>query len=126
MSRRPRYESIELVLKNVPPVPAVVRYYDDFSESYSQVMNADSSDQWTIFFDSRRATLDFRLFDPEFRGLIKAWCSVLLAHLSPVSTEYYFARISAVPITQRPEESDTRPAAPRPMADTSPRIRSDP
>jgi integrase len=100
MNLQPQHESIKSVLTNVPPVPAVVRYYDDFSDSYSQVADACSSDQWTLSFDGRRAILDFRVFDLEFRGLIKAWCSVLLAQLSPVSAEYYLARISTVPIGQ--------------------------
>jgi integrase len=100
MSLLPQRESIESILTNVPLIPAVIRYYDDFSDSYSQVDDASSSDQWTISFDGRRATLDFRVFDLEFRGLIKAWCSLLLAHLSPVTTEYYLARISTVPVSR--------------------------
>lgn len=100
MNPRPEHRLIESVLTNVPPVPLVVRYYDDFSDSYSQVTNASSSDQWSISFDGRSTVLDFLMFDVELRRLIQAWCSVLLADLSPVSAEYYMARISAIPSAQ--------------------------
>ncbi len=63
MNARSRLESVEALLRNAPPVPAVVLYYDDFSDSYGQVTHASASDHWTISFDGRNATLDFGRFD---------------------------------------------------------------
>jgi hypothetical protein len=90
-------KSLEATLTNIPPAPAVVRYYDDFSDSYCEVTHADTSDRWQLSFDGRYASLDFLNIDVNLRELIKVWCSAILARLSPVSTNYYFHRISSLP-----------------------------
>jgi hypothetical protein len=97
MKPRQQHKSLEAILTNIPPVPAVVRYYDDFSDSYGEVTHAGTSDRWQLSFDGRCASLDFLNIDVTLRDLIKVWCSAILAHLSPVSTEYYFNRISSLP-----------------------------
>jgi integrase len=90
-------KSLEALWKNIPQVPEVVRYYDDFSDSYGEVKHAGTSDRWQLFFNGRFATLDFLNIDVNLRDLIKVWCSDILARLSPVSTEYYFRGISSLP-----------------------------
>jgi len=97
MKARQQHKSVEAILTNIPPVPAVVRYYDDFSDSYGEVTHAATSDQWQLSFDGRCASLDFLNIDVTLRDLIKVWCSATLARLSPLSTEYYFGRISSLP-----------------------------
>jgi integrase len=97
MKPRQQHKSLEAILTNIPPVPAVVRYYDDFSDSYGEVTHAGTSDRWQLSFDGRCASLDFLNIDVTLRDLIKVWCCAILAHLSPVSTEYYFNGISSLP-----------------------------
>lgn len=97
MKAREQRKSLEAILTNVPPAPAVVRYYDDFSNSYCEMTHAGASDQWQLSFDGRYVSLDFLNIDVHLRDLIKVWCSAILARLSPVSTEYYFRRVSLLP-----------------------------
>lgn len=91
-------EVIPEPLANLPPLPAVIRYYDNFSDSYAQVAAPDQSDQWNIRFDGRNVTLDFEKFDVRIRSVVKSWCATSLSSLSPVTAEYYFSRLAAVPI----------------------------
>ncbi len=97
MKARQQRKSLEAILTNIPPAPAVVHYYDDFSDSYGEVTHAGTSDRWQLSFDGRCVSLDFLDIDVNLRDLIKVWCSAILAHLSPISTEYYFHRISSLP-----------------------------
>jgi len=91
-------ESLQACLVNLPPLPAIVRYYDDFSDSYAEVIAPDNSDQWILSFDGRRTTLDFLSLDVEIRRIAKCWCAALLSRLSPVTAEFYFFRLAAIPI----------------------------
>ena len=85
-------------LANIPPLPEVVRYYDDFSDTYVHVADPRHSDPWPISFDGRSAVLDFHSFDIQIRPLVKVWCATQLSRLSPVTAEYYFCRLREVPI----------------------------
>ncbi|WP_162537850.1 site-specific integrase [Granulicella sp. WH15] len=87
-------------LANIPPLPASIGYYDGFSDSYGQITEPNRSDQWPVSFDGRDVTLDFSVFDTQVRQLMKSWCALLLSRLSPVTAEYYFYRLSTVPIDQ--------------------------
>jgi hypothetical protein len=82
--------AFEAILKNVPPIPAQVRYYDEFFDAYSELTQASISDQWTLSFDGRRATLDFSKFDVMIRTIVKSWCSAMLAVHSPRTVESYY------------------------------------
>jgi hypothetical protein len=86
----PQKDSVEAFLTNVPPVPVVVRYYDEFSDSFSQVTDASTSEQWMISFDGRSATLDFGKFAVQIRGVIQSWCAAILCALSPRTVQYYY------------------------------------
>lgn len=96
----------------VPQMPAVIRYYDDFSDTYAQINDPGSTDQWSIAYDGKQVTLDFRSFDPVIRPFIKCWCANQLAIRAPRTTEYYLyglkqlslAHIMAV-LTTTPREA---------------------
>jgi integrase len=77
-------------LTGIPPVPAVVRYYDDFTDSYAQVHDADQHDKWIIAYDGISATLDFTKFNAEIRPVVKSWCAHRLGSLSPRTVQYYY------------------------------------
>jgi integrase len=94
-ARRERV-AFEKILKNVPPVPVQVRYYDDFSDAYNELTQASISDQWTLYFDGGRATLDFGKFDVKIRTIVKSWCSAMLAVYAPRTVEGYFYGLSRV------------------------------
>ncbi len=92
-----RQESVDALLRNAPPVPAVARYYDDFSDSYGQVTDANVSEHWTISFDGRNATLDFGRFDIHIRGVVQCWCATILGALSPRTVQYYYYGLRKIP-----------------------------
>lgn len=100
MNAWPQKDSVEALLTNVPPVPVVVRYYDEFSDSYSQVTDASTSEQWTISFDGRSTTLDFGKFDVQIRGVVESWCAVILGALSPRTVQYYYYGLRRVPVDE--------------------------
>jgi hypothetical protein len=80
----------EATLTHVPPVPELVRYYDNFSDSYTELTQASTSEQWILSCDGRRATLDFSKFDVMIRTIVKSWCSAMLAVYCPRTVEGYY------------------------------------
>jgi len=88
------------LLANVPVLPASIRYYDDFSDSYITLTNPSQSDQWELTFDGSSTLLDFCAFDPQIRPFIKSWCAHLLATLAPCTTDFYTYGIRRVPVEQ--------------------------
>ncbi len=98
MRTQPKQEALRGLLADLPPLPAVVRYYDDFSDSYGQVANPDNSDRWAIRFDGDDRTLNFSDFETQIRGIVKSWCAFVLADLSPITAYKYLSALKAVPI----------------------------
>lgn len=80
----------------LPQMPAVIRYYDDFSDTYAQVNDPGTTDQWGIAYDGKQVTLDFRSFDTMIRPFIKCWCANQLATRAPRTTEYYLYGLKQV------------------------------
>jgi hypothetical protein len=99
------------LLATLPPSPAVVRYYDDFSDSYGEVMDPVNSDQWTLRFNGNNATLDFEKFDLSIRGIVKTWCAISLGTLAPHTVEAYFYGAHSVPPDQFATLLISRPEA---------------
>ncbi len=87
-------------LPNIPPLPEVISYYDDFSDSYEQIAKPSHSDQWRLSVDGRMVVLDFSDYSSLIRPLMKVWCADLLSTFAPVTTEYYFRRLTTVSLDQ--------------------------
>ena len=51
MKAQSKPKAIQDLLADLPPLPTVVRYYDDFSDSYGEVNDPVNSDLWRIRFD---------------------------------------------------------------------------
>lgn len=81
----------------LPPLPAIIAYYDDFSDSYAEVVNPDAVDRWPIRFDGRDTTLDFDGFGLHLRSLVKCWCAIVLAELSPITAYKYLEVLKSIP-----------------------------
>jgi hypothetical protein len=101
------------VFATLPPLPAVVRYYDDFSDSYGEVTDPVNSDQWTLRFDGSDATLDYEKFDVNVRGIVKTWCAISLGTLAPNTVEAYFYGAHSIPPDQLTTLLISRPEAMR-------------
>ena len=103
------------LLPNIPPLPVAVRYYDDFSDCFTQLTDLNGRDRWPLRFNGHGAILDFTGFDVQHRGIIKVWCANLLATLSPRSAEFYCRVVKQVPagqitglLTTKPKEIRSR------------------
>ena len=84
----------------VPPLPAAISYFDDFSDSYAEVVDPNGLDRWPIRFDGRDTTLDFDDLDLHLRSLVKCWCAIVLAELSPVTAYKYLEVLKTIPMNR--------------------------
>lgn len=98
MKTKLKPEAIHGLPVNLPPLPTVIRYYDDFSDSYDQVTESDQSYRWRIHFDGRSNFLDFINFDPPVRRLVRCWCAFVLSDLSPITAYKYLEGLRRVPL----------------------------
>lgn len=77
-------------ITGIPRLPSVVRYYDDFSDSYNELRDLETTDRWTIWYDGKSAALEFGCFDTSIKPLIKCWCAYSLGVLSPRTVHSYY------------------------------------
>jgi len=77
-------------ITGIPSLPAVVRYYDDFNDTYTELRCVQASDAWAISYDGSSATLDFEKFNVELKPVLKSWCAYTLGTLSPRTVHYYY------------------------------------
>lgn len=95
----------------VPPIPIVVRYFDNFSHSYTELVEPAKLEKWDVRFDGRTATIDFRWFERPLRALLKSWCAFVLGELSPATAFMYANGLRSAPpelvteiVTSTPQE----------------------
>ena len=96
MSLFPHKETANTLFENLPPLPAVVRYYDDFSDSYHEIGNLKSR-TWKLHCDGRTSTLDFNKVESALRDAVMCWSAFVLADLSPVTVLVYLDQIKSIP-----------------------------
>jgi hypothetical protein len=96
MSLFPHQATAHSLFDNLPPLPVVVRYYDDFSDSYHEIVNLKSR-TWTVHLDGRTSTLDFSEVDGVLRDAVMRWCAFVLAELSPATALQYLDYLKSVP-----------------------------
>lgn len=89
-------EAAHCLLSNLPPLPAVVRYYDDFSDSYHELANL-ASYSWKVHFDGSTRTFDFNDVNSSLRDAVMCWCAFILADLSPVTAFKYLDQFKSIP-----------------------------
>ena len=71
-------EQPEQLSINVPELPAVIRYYDDFTDKLCSIQRPRDADIWPISVSGSIKPIDFKDFFTEIRPLIKHWCGTLL------------------------------------------------
>src|SRR5690242_16166401 len=70
---------------DLPPLPGVVRYYDDFDDCARTIHNLHR-DAWDLLFDGAQQTFSFTIFDADTRLFLKHWCVYLLSRdLAPLT-----------------------------------------
>lgn len=80
---------------NLPPLPRIVRYYDNFSDSYSELRDLENSDLWTLHYDGRSSDLDFSGLPPSLTHLLKSWCAATLPAYSPRTLDLYMQTLTS-------------------------------
>ncbi len=86
-------------LINVPGLPSILRYYDDFDDVVRTIQSPTSLDRWPLEFDGRKVSLDFTFFSGDAVDLGKLWMADQLQHNSPSTAYNYNYTIRAVPTT---------------------------
>jgi len=72
----------------LPPLPRLARYYDDFEDTYRSINELSSSDKWIIRYDGRSETIDFTIAPDETRLIIKHVAAELLSRLEPSNCSF--------------------------------------
>ena len=78
----------------LPPPPRTVRYYDNFSDSYSELTSLTDDDVWIINYNGEDTCLDFSKFPLSLAPILKSWCAASLPAHSPGTIDSYFQRLS--------------------------------
>lgn len=90
MKRHAQVEISNLIgiVGELPPLPRLVRYYDDFEDTYRSIEELSLSDKWVIRSDGQSATIDFSIAPDETRLIIKHISAELLSRLEPSNCAY--------------------------------------
>lgn len=84
INRLEKSETEALGLANgLPPLPRLLRYYDDFEEKYRTINNLSESDKWIVTADGTSLTIDFSIVSKEIRPLFKHIATDVLSRLDP-------------------------------------------
>jgi hypothetical protein len=73
----------------LPPLPKIVRYYDNFSNSYSELRDLAGRNSWIIQYDGKTSSLDFGILPSPLSHLLKSWCAASLPTYSPRTIDLY-------------------------------------
>lgn len=98
-AQRPLLQQEEIkrcLFGNLPPLPAVVKYYDDFSDSYQELGNL-ASHTWKVHFDGGTRAFQFEDVENSLRASVMRWCASVLADLSPVTACKYLEQFKSIP-----------------------------
>lgn len=96
MKNKPINDVKQTILANLPPLPSVLRYYDDFLDVYGEIVDPKYLDRWILRFNGHRATVDFYEFELPIRTIVKSWCAFMLGSLSPATVVHYIFGIKRV------------------------------
>lgn len=66
----------------LPELPSVIRYYDEFNDCISSIKHPKDFDEWSIFSGGSEYQMDFTKVNKEIREIIKYWVSHLIQTLA--------------------------------------------
>jgi integrase len=96
MTQSPRKERSASLFSNLPPLPAVARYYDDFSDTYDEISDL-TAEVWTVHFDGGTKQFNFLDIDRSIRDVVMRWCAFVLGDLSPITASSYLDQFKRIP-----------------------------
>lgn len=74
-------------LEQMSPLPAAIRYYEDFTDEYLSIERPEYKDVWKIVAGGDSYNLDFTDFPVEMRPFIKHWCAFQIQTFSPFTAK---------------------------------------
>lgn len=85
----------ETPLPVLPPLPQVIRYYDDFARVYRSLNGLDE-DRWTIFADGSSVSWNFARFPEPVRSVARRVFSEALVATSTTTAITYWRNLSSI------------------------------
>lgn len=70
---------------SLPALPSVIRYFDDYTETYRSIKAPERHSIWTLMLDGRSKNLDCRLLGKHYMPLLKHVYSVWLRSVEPAT-----------------------------------------
>ncbi|MBE2259079.1 MAG: tyrosine-type recombinase/integrase [Rhodobacteraceae bacterium] len=82
-------------MAEIPELPSVIRYYDDFLDEFHSIQNP-INDIWIIFDQGTKESLNFGAFEGGLRPLLKLWCCNQIQTLSIGTARTRFQRLRCI------------------------------
>jgi integrase len=82
--------ALEVEQKKLPPLPFIIRYLDDFSDTWRTISAPLPSEKWQLIGDGFESFLDFEGFKGPVDIILKHWAAWALSHLSVATVRLYF------------------------------------
>ncbi len=86
----------ETIAFEVPDVPSIVRYYDEFNDRTLSINNPRDADVWSLSVTGSNLSLDFERLHPDIRKPIKCWAAFLIQTLAPATVAVYYSSLQKV------------------------------
>lgn len=79
----------------LPPLPAVIRYYDDYHDKIRTIANPKTSLRWPLWKNGTSISISFNRFDPEARPVFQNWMMWMLLNGDTSTSINYFYSLHA-------------------------------
>ncbi|WP_256588343.1 hypothetical protein [Pseudomonas sp. Irchel 3H7] len=76
-------------LAPLPPLPSVIRYWDDFADCWKTIRNPEEN-AWSFEVNGEFLEFDFSSFDGELIHLMKLWLARSVSELAGATIKMYF------------------------------------
>lgn len=82
---------------DLPQLSSVIRYYDDFNDTYNSILDPQKLDVWKISVSGSIASLKFNWHAPGLKCLLKSWAAFLLQTSAPATVIFYVYSLQHIP-----------------------------
>ncbi|MDR3723845.1 MAG: hypothetical protein P4K83_05075 [Terracidiphilus sp.] len=96
MKLQPKKNANLGIFRNIPSLPVVVRYYDDYSDSYGVLKHLECG-AWKVHYNGTTHTFRFVEIDDSLRNVAMVWCAFVLAEQTPATADKYLYQFKRTP-----------------------------